>query len=479
MSVTTVGFKIQAFDAFSTVFDKLEDKTKSVEDMGKKFDKVGGTLTKWVSGPLAAVGAGAFALATKVGNTADRILDLHDITGLTTDSLQEWQHVAKIAGVEVESIAHATEGLIRRLPALQDENGKATEGMEKLGLSFKELEKLTPDEMIDTLMYSLSAMEDPLERNAIGSQLFGGEWKNLAPILGMGEDAIKDLRGEAHVLGGVMDGDALNAANEFRQTMVRLQTQAMSLFNEIGSKLAPILTDVLVPAFQDHVAPALAKVGDLIVKLIEWFGNLSPTTQKTILMVIALVAAIGPAVAIIGKLIAAAKIVAVVIAAITSPIGLVVLAISSVILAGVLLYKHWDVVKAKASELWQKIKDIFEKIKTVVTDKINDAKTSVTDTFNSMVSFVTGLGSTFYNAGKGLIDQMVNGIKNAASRAIQAVKDIAQSVRNLLPFSPAKDGSMRKGDAVSKKNATDCVQLIAKIKAVNVIIAIKPLAVAV
>lgn len=51
------------------------------------------------------------------------------------------------------------------------------------------------------------------------------------------------------------------------------------------------------------------------------------------------------------------------IAFLTSPIGIAILAITAIIATGVLLYKHWDVVKAKAIEVWGKIKDVFNTFK--------------------------------------------------------------------------------------------------------------------
>lgn len=41
----------------------------------------------------------------------------------------------------------------------------------------------------------------------------------------------------------------------------------------------------------------------------------------------------------------------------TSPLGLVVLAVGAVIAIGVILYRNWDTIKEKAGELWEKIKD--------------------------------------------------------------------------------------------------------------------------
>lgn len=51
------------------------------------------------------------------------------------------------------------------------------------------------------------------------------------------------------------------------------------------------------------------------------------------------------------------------IAFLTSPIGLTILAIGAIIAIGVLLYKHWDVLKVKAIEVWNGIKAKFEEFK--------------------------------------------------------------------------------------------------------------------
>lgn len=48
------------------------------------------------------------------------------------------------------------------------------------------------------------------------------------------------------------------------------------------------------------------------------------------------------------------------IAFLTSPIGLAVIAIAGIIAIGVLLYKHWDEVKAKAIQVWDSIKNTFQ-----------------------------------------------------------------------------------------------------------------------
>src|SRR5690606_33366372 len=57
-----------------------------------------------------------------------------------------------------------------------------------------------------------------------------------------------------------------------------------------------------------------------------------------------------------------------------------------------------------------------------------------------IINALAGLGSKLLNSGKSLIDGFTQGIRDAAGRAVQAAKDMLGSVRNLFPFSPAKEG---------------------------------------
>jgi phage-related protein len=91
------------------------------------------------------------------------------------------------------------------------------------------------------------------------------------------------------------------------------------------------------------------------------------------------------------------------------------------------------------------IKGVGTFIKTFST-KIKDGLVKVKEFFtthlNGILDFITGLGKTFYNAGAGLMNMMKDGIMNAASAVMRAVRNIAQKVRDMLPFSPAKDGPL-------------------------------------
>ena len=95
-----------------------------------------------------------------------------------------------------------------------------------------------------------------------------------------------------------------------------------------------------------------------------------------------------------------------------NPIGVVVLAITALVTAGVALYKNWDTIKAAASQLWTKIKETFGGIKDSIVGAFNSAKDAVGSFFSwigdklswldTKVENIPILGSV-YKGGKALV----------------------------------------------------------------------------
>ena len=64
-----------------------------------------------------------------------------------------------------------------------------------------------------------------------------------------------------------------------------------------------------------------------------------------------------------------------------------VAAIAAAIAIGVALYKNWDTIKAKASELWSNITTTFDNIKNSVVEKFTAVKDFVHDVIEKIKSF--------------------------------------------------------------------------------------------
>lgn len=156
-------------------------------------------------------------------------------------------------------------------------------------------------------------------------------------------------------------------------------------------------------AIGETLAPILESLANVIKKVANWFKNLNPKTKEIIVKMALLAAAVGPVLMVVGKLIAVIGTImsligaiGPVIAALTGPIGLVVAAIAGAVAAGVLLYQHWDEVKAKATEVWEGIKNVI---------------TGVIDVFASIpekwFALWDGLRNTFNNFWQGLMENPV------------------------------------------------------------------------
>lgn len=96
------------------------------------------------------------------------------------------------------------------------------------------------------------------------------------------------------------------------------------------------------------------------------------------------------------------------------------------------------------SNAWNGIKnffsDLWNGLKTAASNGINNVFNVVKGIKSKITGFFGSAGSWLVNAGKSILQGLTNGIKAAISGPIDAVKGGIQKIRNLLPFSPAKEG---------------------------------------
>lgn len=100
----------------------------------------------------------------------------------------------------------------------------------------------------------------------------------------------------------------------------------------------------------------------------------------------------------------------------TSPIGLVILAIGAIIAIGVLLWKNWDTVKEKAGQLGVWLGEKFNAIKESIGNAIEGFKNK----FPVAFAFIEGV----FNGWKATVDGVINGVK----QVFQGVIDFVQGV---------------------------------------------------
>lgn len=312
-------------------------------NMGDSFVNVG----KKASIFSAAVGAAAVAVvafAKKTGDMANDLLSATIALDSSADILQEYKLVSIEAGTSTDAFSRSVESLTRRLKEAEGDGDDVTEYIQRLGVSLFDSsgEMRRMGDITDDLIKSLAGMENTAQRNIIASQLFGRQWVSIAPILALGADGIDEVRRNAHDLGVVLDGDALNAANKFSIEMNKMQLQLQAVKDRLASEIAPVLSDTLVPILEDKVVPAIGEMAEGLGDIADKFNSLPDQTKEVILAVGGIAVAIGPVLLGIGAILKTLPLIKAAVVALTGPIGLVVAAITA---ATALIITHWDELK--------------------------------------------------------------------------------------------------------------------------------------
>lgn len=120
-----------------------------------------------------------------------------------------------------------------------------------------------------------------------------------------------------------------------------------------------------------------------------------------------------------------------------------------------LVIKHFGAIKGAVSGALNAVvgflKSGWNTARSVTSSAWSSIRNAVSSAVSGLLGFVRGipgrirsalgsLGSLLYNSGKSIIQGLINGITNMAGRVAGAVRGVLQRARNLLPFSPAKEG---------------------------------------
>ena len=304
---------------------------------------------------------------------------------------------------------------------------------------------------------------------ALQSTFTSDSIKAMGILMNTGSDSIQNFTNELYNSNGAASEMAATMNDNLSGQITTLKSALEGAAISIGEALLPMVKDLVT----------------WINNLVTWFNSLSPSMQTSIVMAAGLAAAIGPVLIIIGQmstgigvlvnafgLLSIAKLkdkaetialhllyakdavlkaastaatyaqiaattawnvvcgvatavttaLGAAIAFLTSPIGLVVLAITALIAIGVLLYKNWDTVKAKCQEIWEGT------IKPLITNVTNAIKSVITTVWNGITSFLT----TIWNGIKSVATAVWEGIKTLIQLRINATKAVITTVWNAI-----------------------------------------------
>jgi len=181
----------------------------------------------------------------------------------------------------------------------------------------------------------------------------------------MAEAMQDNLNGQLTILKSQLEEAAISLGESLMpmlETLVGHLQDAADYFNGLDdSTKQNIATFALAVA---AIAPVLIVVGKLassIASVMTLVTKLSPFVTGTLIPAIT-----GAKTAFLGATVA--------VGGISAPLWAVVAVVGAVVAAGVLLYKNWDTVKEKATELKDKVAQVWDDIKTTVKNAIDKVK---------------------------------------------------------------------------------------------------------
>jgi TP901 family phage tail tape measure protein len=166
------------------------------------------------------------------------------------------------------------------------------------------------------------------------------------------------------------------------------------------------------------------------------------------------------------------------IALLTTPIGWTLLAIGAAAGAAVfLIYKYWKPISGFFKGLWSGLKeglkglapawDVFKKVAPIlmpilvplkwIWNAVKALLKPVDDTgkaaknmgvrfgkaLSGILTFVLTLPTKMLSAGFNIVNSLFEGMKKAINKPVELMKGLVQKLRNMLPFSPAKEGPLK------------------------------------
>jgi len=247
----------------------------------KRLGMIGGAmkgLTRHIFNLRNVVAGGAivapFVMATKVfANFGDEVAKMAKRTGLTVETLSELRFVASQTGTEFASLEVAFRKMQRSIYDAGRGLSTQTEALTDLGLKYKDLQGLAPEEQFKILADRLGKVADDTKQAAIAQVLFGRAGTNLIPMFEAGAKGIAKLQEQARKLGLTMSAEDVRAAEELTDAMDALGKSVKMVLFKMGLGLAPGVQAFVegiqdgMPVIRDFAEAVGKKLGNAIADL--------------------------------------------------------------------------------------------------------------------------------------------------------------------------------------------------------------------
>lgn len=283
---------------FKSELEKI--KNMRIEEMAKKFEKVGTSITKAGQAmlPLSAAAAAILATLTKVTattiNFGDEIGTTAQQLNISTDALQKWQYIAEQTDVSSQQMVTGVRRIQQALGNLAAGEVEATsDALRALGFTTEQASG-GMSENFEDIINALANMKDTTMQAHYANELFGARvGANLIPLLNDGGEGLAMLSAEFETFAYLTEEQVENL-DAFEDVMDKLKFSFRTISNQIGVALLPVFEN-LAEVISEKIIPQFQKVADV-------FSGLTDEQKKLTFGILLTVSALAPMLLILGKL---------------------------------------------------------------------------------------------------------------------------------------------------------------------------------
>ena len=235
---TLTDFQKHSHDAGKGI-DELKDHAK---EFGRVALEVfgGGVLLSGVKGI-----ADAFKEFVKSTiEVGSQTVKMAERLGLTIEATQKYQRLTKMLDTDIDSMASALKKQNTVVQEAYEKSGKQREALEKLGLSYRDLHSMSPDQAFEKIGRALAGVENQTQRATIAQEVWGKGAQALSGLINKGvegyDEAAKSLAkvGSASVDSAIM-------MEKLEQELKLLEMSAQSAGQEFVAAMGPDVIAVI------------------------------------------------------------------------------------------------------------------------------------------------------------------------------------------------------------------------------------------
>ena len=340
LSVVITGDASSVQRAMGTVAAGSDSLANKFSSVGKRMISTGARMTAGITLPLALLGKKSFDAASDLEESLSKV---NVVFAENAGEIRKWsKSTATSMGISRQEALESAGTFGNLFRALEIGTPAATKMSTKLvGLAadLASFNNADPSEVLLAIRSGLVGEVEPMRKFGVSLSQVRIEAKAMELGLWDGEGAISAAAKTTAAYEIILQDTSL-AQGDFARTADGAANRQRVLSAQF-TNLAAQLGKVLLPIFQSIV--------NVVQDVAKWFGDLSPATQKVVVVAGLLLAVMGPLVTVFGAF-------AVVVGFLMSPIGLIIVGIAALAAVATALGVNWGAVwewiKTAASNAW-------------------------------------------------------------------------------------------------------------------------------